>query len=507
MGNIKDKLKDEIQIAEACLTGIFWNNPSLYDIYNDDKINRHTFLNEVWGFYFGLGRYMRQQGVSVFDDITTYNYVKSLDIEDKYDYYNGYKTIKEVMDEVEDKSENMEGYYEEVKKYELIVSLIKLFGEKVVTNTDKYDYKKMTKDQLYIYWHDKLNNIGISSDISYDEKYLLEGLEDMIDEWDENPVQGLPFYQSRQMNRICPGLAQGNVYIFGSNSGRGKTSMTINKLILSAIENQEKMLVIANEMDLKMYQQLLLITAMGVGTNAKFERSKIQRGNYTEEQKKKLKNAAKWVKNLCSGNDKLITFIFMNNYIIDDVEKIIRYYAARGVKYVIIDTSKVSQGVNSEQRWASFGDDYRKLYELAREDGGGLNLGIWTTVQLSPAALKQRFLNEHALAEFKGITREASVVMLMRNVWADEHQGEKNALNVTSYEKSPTGDGYVKNTFDLPKQDKNGNDMHYHLIFTVKNRLGTDQNSGQEMLVLQPNFNYNTWKEVGWTWVFDDKNY
>ncbi len=502
MANVLEQLKDEVKVSEACLTGIFWNKPSLYDLYDTDKLNRKTFLNDIWGFYFGLGRHMYEHGITVFDDVVTNKFVKDIGVQKTFEKYNEYETIQELMNEMKEKEGNLDGHYEEVKKYEVIVNLIDLFGNKVVKKNSGYDYKKMDKDQIYLYWQDKINNIGVTRDVKFDEQFLLENLEDIIDDWDENPITGLPFYNSRQMNRIVPGIIPGNVYIFGSNSGRGKSSITVNKLFLSAIEKKEKILVIANEMNLQMYRSLLIVTSLGVGTKQGFDRSRIQKGRYTPEEKEKLKNAVKWVKNLCNGDDKLITFVFMNNYIMNDVEKIIKYYAMRGIRYVIIDTSKVSQNYKSDQRWAGFGDDYRKLYELAREDGGGFNLGIYTTVQLSPGALKQRFLNEHALAEFKGITREASVVMLMRNVWADELEGGKNELLVHRYVKDPTGEQkYVKEEFKLDR------DNQYYLLFTAKNRLGMDVNSGQQILVLCPNFNNNTWEEIGWTWVFDDKNF
>ena len=501
MGNVLDELKVEAQISEAYLASLFWNKPLLYDLYPEEKLNRKTFLNEVWGFYFGLGRYMYERGISVFDDIAVAKFVSDLKIQQQYEEYGEYETINELMKESKEKEDNIEGIYEDVKKYDLLRSLVKLFGTKVLQQAGNYNHKEMTRNQLYLYWHDKINQLGISGDVKFDERYLLENLEEAIDDWDENPMTGLPFYKSRQMNRICPGIVRGNSYILGSNSGRGKTSISCAKVILSCIEQNEKLLVIANEMNVKFYQQLLLISAMGVGTREGFDRNKIQKGKYTSEEKEKLKRAAQWVKNMC-GDGKLITFVFMENYIMSDVEKIIRYYAARGIKYVMIDTSKVSQNAKSEQRWAAFGDDYRRLYELAREDGGGLNLGIWTTVQLAPSALKMRFLNENALAEFKGITREASVVMLTRSVWEDEYQGGNKELIVTRWKKDPTEESkYIKEEFKLEKGDQ------YHLLFTVKNRLGMDINSGQQILVLKPNFNSNIWEEVGWTWVYDDKNY
>ena len=99
------------------------------------------------------------------------------------------------MDEVKEKEENVEGYYEKIKKYNLLKELYKLFGEKVFTTSDKngYNYITMTKDQIQTYWSDKVNCLGLDGDIKYDTYYLLEGLEKAIDDWDENPSVGYLF--------------------------------------------------------------------------------------------------------------------------------------------------------------------------------------------------------------------------------------------------------------------------------------------------------------------------
>ena len=170
--------------------------------------------------------------------------------------------------------------------------MYKLFGEKVFTTSDKngYNYITMTKDQIQTYWSDKVNCLGLDGDIKYDTYYLLEGLEKAIDDWDENPSVGLPFYRSRKMTKICTGWDYGHIYIFGSFSGRGKTSLTVNKLFMSCINAGERLLVIANEQTIKEFQNLVLITALGIN-GITFCRQRILEGSYTDEEKQKLKQA------------------------------------------------------------------------------------------------------------------------------------------------------------------------------------------------------------------------
>jgi replicative DNA helicase len=501
MSDIKEKLSKEVIQSEGYLTGLFWNHPENYSFYASEKLSSKNFLNPVYGFFFGLGRYLHEKGFKVFDDITVAKTVKETNTEKQFEKFNGYETIKELMNEVKDKEANLETYYIEIKKYNLIHSLTELLGEKVLIQEGKYDYRKMTKEQLHTYWNDKINQLGLDGDNKYDEHYLLEGLEAALNEWDANPDVGLPFYQSEKMTRICTGWDYGNLYIYGGFGGSGKTSFTFNKVIMSCIEHKEKLLVIANEQSVTDFKKLLYVTSMGVGTKSAIQRQRLNEGSFTDEEKEKLKNAAEWVRKLCDGDEKLITFVFMENYIMDDVKKLIKYYANRGIRRVMVDTGKPSEGKGDAARWEVMTEDFKELYKLCRPNGGGLNLAMWVNVQLSDSALTRRFLNEHALGESKKIKNEASVLFMSRYVWDDELKGGKHELEVTRYVKDEFAGGYREENFTLERGEQ------WILLFTAKCRRGQDNKTGQKVLVFKPNFNNNTFKEIGWTTVYDDKNY
>lgn len=413
---ISDRLKSETIITEAYFTALFYNNPDLYAFYPEDKINVKTFQNPSWGFYFGLGRHIAEKGVRIFDDISIAKYVKELGIESRYDKYGGFEGIEEVMYEVKGKEENIESYYDEIKKYALIRNLIDLFGEKVLqTETGGYNYKLMSKNQLHIFWNDKVNKLGMDGDNKYDEHDLLSGLREDIKNWSVNPAVGLPFYKSPKMTKICTGWDFGNLYLFGGFGGSGKTSMSFNKVIMSCIQEKEKLLILANEQGIDEFKKMLLITAMGILKDT-FNRQRINEGEFTDEEMSKMERAIDWVEEISGGKDNegLIKFVFMEDYIMEDVKKVIRHYANRGYKSIMIDTGKPSEGGTGKARWEQFTDDFKDLYKLCRKNGGGLDLRMWVNVQLSDSALKNRFLDEHAFGDSKKIKNEASVVYIYR---------------------------------------------------------------------------------------------
>ncbi|ARF70690.1 hypothetical protein B7C51_24770 (plasmid) [Paenibacillus larvae subsp. pulvifaciens] len=507
-----EKQRKEVKISEAYLTALFWCFPDNYNMYDKEKINDKTFLNKEWGFFFDLGRYMYEKGITVFDDISVIKHVKELGFEKRFDRYGGFETITEVMDEVENLQDNLEGYYSDVKKYAILQKLYKLFGERVLKETEKYNYRKMTKEQLFIYWSDIVNQIGLDSDSNYDEYYLLENLHQDIKEWDKNPDIGLPYYKSKHMTNITTGIDLGTLTIYGGFGGSGKTSFVFNKFIMSCIENKEKLLVIANEQSVKDFKKLLLVTALGVGTKEILKRQRLNEGNFTSNEEGKLKKAIEWVEEISEGNSKLIAFVFMEDYVMKDVKKIVKRYANRGYRSVLIDTGKPSENVGNKPRWEIITDDFKELYKLARANGNGLNLRMWVNVQLSDMALTRRFLNEHAFGESKKIKNEADVVFMGRSLWDDEYEGGDNEIEAWRWVKSKNGDkGYVKKKFKLKRVeiDDEGNEFinQYYLLFTPKNRRGKDNKNGQEILIFKVNLNNNTWKEVGFCYVQDDRNY
>jgi len=329
------------------------------------------------------------------------------------------------------------------------------------------------------------------------------------------------------MTNICNGWAHGCLYINGGFGGSGKTSETFNKIIMSCIEHKEKLLVIANEQSIDDFTQMLIINAMSAGNNDFINRQRLNEGNFTEEEREKFERAIQWLEQITEGDEKLIAFVFMNEYKMDDVKKIVTHYANRGYKRVLIDTGKPGDDIsNSGNRWERFADDFKALYKLARPNGGGLNLAVWANVQLADTALGQRFLNEYALAESKKIKNEADVLFLNRVMWQDEYEGGDNELKVYKWVKhgEPAftdweskiytiveDDGLFGNDSDKPYRKvvftiKPGEHIHY-LKFTAKNRRGKDNKTGQDVLVQRVDFNSNRWIEVGWTKVHDNRNY
>lgn len=516
------QLATESYNKEAMLVGILWNKPDLFDMYTVEKLNKKTFLNPVWSFYIGLARRLHKDNYTIFDDITVQSVVTELKLNDKYEKYGGYALIEELMEENEGKEDNIEGYYDEVKKYALLREYYRLFGDKVIEDNGAYQYKNMSRNEISMYWNDKLNNVDIehneTSIVAYN---LLADLKSFINELDINPDMGMPFYKGKKLTDIINGWDYGTLSIISAFSGNGKTSFIMEKLIMSCIMENEKLAIIANEMDLAQYRKMLLITIMGTemyekfkdhfGDKVRFDRKSINKGNFTAEEKMKLEMAIEWIEEKIGDDDSLIKLIPLEDYTMDNVEKVVKKFARRGYLRWIVDTAKPTEGGRKE-RWQQFVEDFDRLYKLCRKNGGGLSLAMFATVQAADHYVGKYWLNEQCLADGKKIKNVADLCWHMRPVFPQELEGGAQELEVINW---------IPLNEDTFNQDENqeGNDKQevvdfgdtkmikkkitlkhgrvYYVLFTSKNRRGQSNLTGLDPLIFSVDFNGNRWKEVG----------
>lgn len=504
------------------LVGVLWNNPDLFDIYTHDKLNKMTFGNVIWAFYMGIARRLHNDNYSVFDDITVQAVVTELKLNDKFEKYGGYALIEELMEETKGKEENFEGYYDEVKKYALLREYYKLFGDKVLEPIGNYDYKTLSRGAISMYWNDKLNNVDMDHNETNIVAYnLLANLTGFIEDLDVNPDLGMPFYKGRKLTDMINGWDYGTLSIIGAFSGNGKTSFIMEKLVMSCIIEKEKLAIIANEMDLAQYQKMLLITIMGTemyekfkdhfGDKVRFNRKSINKGNFTAEEKMKLEMAVEWVGEKIGDDSSLIKLIPLEDYTMDNVEKVVKKFARRGYLRWLVDTAKPSDGGGNKERWRVFVEDFDRLYKLCRKNGGGLGLAMFATVQQADTHVGKYWLNEQCLADGKKIKNVADLVWHLRPVHPQEYEGGANALEVVNWkpkrEDKFNNDEGVEDEVSFVTDDGTNMIKHkvtlkqpkvYYALFTSKNRRGMTNLTGLDVLILEVDFNSNRWKEVGW---------
>jgi hypothetical protein len=190
----------------------------------------------------------------------------------------------------------------------------------------------------------------------------------------------------------------------------------------------------------------------------------------------------------------------MEKYVMKDLEKIVRFWSNRGYTNLLVDTHKVSDESPHDTRWVTFVEDMKTIYRWTRKNAGGMNLRTVVTFQLADIAMKYRYLDFEAIGEGKASKNEASIMYMFRVVWADEYKGGKKALRCWKNIQDKASGEWKKEFFELEPG------KIYYLWFTPKNRFGKDNDTGQPVLILEPFFDMNHFKEVGWCFVSNDKS-
>jgi replicative DNA helicase len=488
-----DEFIDPSFIHESLFVGYIWSNPGLYQKYRTHKINQETFTQSVWYFYYVIGQQMFDSGIREFDDKTVYSFVVSRPQElgkksyfDSYNGFGGYSTISEMMQECSKDSKNDEYHLSEIQKYE---SLRKLQKEDLINVANRELINKlciMSLKQLQIYMQHKQKEAfaGINSGdvIEHD---LVDNLDDTINELNSGEAMGSRLHDAPRLNRKIKGWKDGALYYLILSSGVGKSSIAMEKFVLSLFENKEKALLAINEESVKKWRSLLLATIASKILKKPINREKLFEGNFKQEILDKLNESKIWAET--NGKD-LIKTLELKKYRVSDILNRVELYRPKGYKKLIIDTFKPDRSQVEMARWESFSNSAQELHDVIKEDN--YNVGTLATVQLK-LGKELRYLDLDCTGKSMEINEVASVVMMGRLVFSDEYAGEKYALKPYNYKKDELTNEWYIEQYTL---DKN---KTYLIIFLAKNRFGGED----EQIVYEVNYDINSFREVAYVRV------
>jgi len=474
-------------LHESLINGYLWSNPSMYQKYKSHKVSRSTFTEDVWYFYYTLGLELFENGIRDFNDKTVYTYIASRPKEvgkksyiEAYNSFGGHETISEIMEACKDDSQNDEYHFNEIQKYE---SLRKLQSDSLINVEDKTLVTKLCKMSLkqvqvfiQLKYKEAFAHINSGDVVEYD---LVDDLEGMIQELNEGEAMGIPLHDAPRLSRKIKGWKNGSLYYLVLSSGVGKSSIAMEKFILSLFENEEKAILAINEESVKKWRTLLLGTISTKILKKPINREKLYEGNFTKEMFEKLRNAAKWAEAKGRG---LIKTLELKKFRMQDIHNRVELYRPKGYSKLIIDTFKPDRSQSDMARWEAFSNSAQELHDLIKEDN--YNVGTLATVQLK-LGKETRFLDLDSIGKSMEIVEVASVVMMGRLMFDDEFEG-RFALNAYNYKKDEFTGEWYREEYKLNK------DKQYLIIFLAKNRFGSEE----EQIIYEVNYEINSFKEV-----------
>ena len=468
--------------CEANIVSCFYKNPEL--LYEFEYLKVDDFTYNHWKVYFVIAyenviRYKKPH----LDELTIGFYLENhLKIKAKYEEYGGWKTINTAKEYIN--ISNLDGWVLELNKWN---TLLKLHKKGFSITKDFKILKDMLLEEIYNYYEVHLNDIFINVDKRISSYNLCDNIHELIDECNEGLEVGLPI-QSPMLNDIINGCMLGNITLLGACSGMGKTTLTLEILVPTILQHNEKCVIVINEQDERKLRKEMIAWTINNIFKKPFNKTRLRQGNFTEDEMILLRQAAEWL--LDKKDNKNVTIIPLQTYNVNIMNKIINKYSALGVNYFILDTFKVGDDSAIQFMWQNLMQDMRKLYDIIKPSNK--NLHLWCTLQLRKDKFSSRYLTMEHIGQSKSVIDVASTVLLLRNVRDDEKKGGKNELDVWRLE----GVNKKSKIPQILNKKKN-----YCIIFPEKNREGQ---SGQYQIVAEFDLAKNIYKEIGCTFVPED---
>lgn len=478
------------KIHESLFIGYLWSSPSLYEKYRNHEISKDTFTEDIWWYFYYIGKEMYDNSIRKFDDKTTYSFVTSKPPEvgrksyfDYYNEYGGYNSIEEIIEECRRDNGNDDYHFSEIQKYE---SLRKFQLEGLIDTVNKELIHKLTKmnlKQMQSYFQFKnsqiFSHINCGEVVEYN---LADDLDLAIDKMNEGEAMGLPLHDSPRLSKKIKGWRKGELVYLVLSSGVGKSSISMEKFILSLYENDEKGMFFVNEEDVWKSRNLILATVSSKILNKPINREKLIEGNFEEKTLEKLRAARDWI--LQKSRD-LIKFYDMKKYRVEDVLTRIQMMKPLNYNYAVLDTFKPDNSGRESARWESFSAAAQSIFDCIKKEAN--NVGMLATVQLK-IGKEYRYLDLSAIGKSLEIVEVASVVLMGRLLYADEMTGQKEQIYPYNWEKSDFDGKWHKKEYKLDPEKT------YMILFISKNRAGDTS----EQIIYEVNYSINSFKEVAY---------
>ena len=471
----KNKLIEKIKKSEGVLCGLILKEPNLLLDYS---INKKLLSSEAL-FYIGIADRLLSKGIEIIDEVSFASEVADIPkLNDKYIEMGGYNTVKELMNIVEVK--NADSIVDEWTKW----NLVRTYDEKGILDIEKHWDKilMMKSGQVADYIEYQINNIDISTssdmvfeDLSYNDEEiqgLIDGVNIGIQYGKHSPL----------LNYLTLGVAKSNIYLFGGFTNSGKSSFVFENMILNMVENKVKCCVISNEQKSDAFKVLLQIHILTERLDYwKLTRKKIRSGKFTDEDMDMMKKAIQIAK---EEYDPYLKFVKIYDYDTSKVNKVVKKLSKVGTEVFFYDTFKIGDSGDGAV-WEKLLEDSKELFKTASKNDVAMILSVQLALH---SKNKTRFLDEGVLSNGKQIAEVVETGVYMRDIWADEFNGE--TYDIKPYRQKKDANGKFTTEREEITLDK---EKKYKIMFLSKTR--SDENG--IAILYEFNGAWNKWIEIG----------
>lgn len=478
------RLTENRDLLESLFVFGLWKDPKCFRSFRNKIASEEFFSSMPAQFYYNLGLNMFEKGYDEFDKVsvaTTVNAMPGLATE--YNKLGGFETYEDVKRGV--KSENLEGVYNDITKLNCLTTLHEK-GFNVLGNWAKM--QKMNTEQIRRYFSFQLNDTFLSESTS-SKIETLEITDDDITSILEG--EGLGYSIAKYapiLNFLTLGLHKGITFV-GAGSGTGKSSFLMGVLVRSWVKDGIKSGIISNEETIVKFKHCLVsLVAHEMFGEKALTRRRLKIGRFSSVEKDMLLQVKDKIN---TSYGKLISFVKLYDYSLNDVELIIDTLSARGIKSFLFDTFKSTDDGNAVSEMKEMS---KNLFKCADRN----EASIVCTIQLGLYQDNVRHLTMSTISSSKQVVEVADSVYLMRQMWDDEVTGAKHDIKPYRFQLHPKTGEAIKGLDGKPVkkfiQIEEGSESDYIILFLAKTRSGK---RGQ-CLLYKVNNDYSDWKEIGY---------
>ena len=348
---------------------------------------------------------------------------------------------------------------------------------------------------------------------------LNEDLSSFLKLGDNNLTNGLeiPF---PTLSSVFKGIRKGETMAFAMPSNTGKSRLTINLAAYTAFVHKKKVLVISNEMSEEKMRLCLITTILnnpkikelhgqdiskteGELLEFKFrpdDKTKVkvdENGFVIKEEKETQLQFANRLSKISSKYNKTIAvtdwvnkqfknniyFINITDHTNDEIRKVImNYYYKERIEYVFYDTLK------TDTANIGVGEELKKTATILSNLAQNFNMFICSTLQLTESSTLPINLNVNDLAVSRTVKEVLDTLCLIKQIDRDNLRDYQYSLEEVDTK-----------FFDL-KNEKDP-DIRYYACVVDKNRAGA-----KPKLVFKINLAYNSWEELGYLHLKQEKS-
>lgn len=496
--------------SEMLVIGSFFKEPTLYLTYSGSIVPKYDFSDKGCEFFWQFFSDYYVSYSETFTELKLNTFASMVQERLKgYKTYGGYKAIKDLMNLAD--PADFKNYFENFKKFSLLrafhstgYDVSKILAMKNFQSLNSNDICRIVRGRI-----DKVANKVQAID---EPAVLTENAVSYIDQFLCAPSMGVsgPF---PYMQKYYRGFLPGSVLMTGALSNSGKGRNLVYLLAYLCLVQNQKILLLANEMSEDSIKLNFLVTCInspeiqelhGIKGISKPERELAlgsfkddngnyihrkmdEQGNYTESEedyKQRIQNTSseyrniqqimKWVEAESQGKFmfKNIGACYEDEVLELEIKKARTIYNCDGVAY---DTLKCS-GVEDFAKLAATGT---KLTEWIH----ATNLYMICTFQLTDSAwdVPIENLNSQEIASSKRLMHVADQLQMWKHLTPEDKQ---NYVYVADDEDMGWGE---------PVEQELRADKNYVGLRIVKNRVG----SKNDLICFEVQMNENIWKEVG----------